>query len=92
MLIQSTCPDGTPKKTGDYPASVVTDAAGNKIPRMEISHFDDDAAPYLMQQITIRLYPSHRTTDDLQFHEQITRWAFATGKRVDHGHAVGLQV
>ena len=67
-------------ETGDYSDVVVTDAAGNKIPWTEVSHFDDDAMRDLMRQIVNRLYTFHMSTDDLQFHKQITRWMSATGK------------
>jgi len=46
----------------------------------EVSHFDDDAMRDLMRQIVNRLYTFHMSTDDLQFHDQTTRWMSAAGK------------
>lgn len=66
--------------TGDYSDVVVTDAAGRKIPWTEVSHIDDDTMRDLMRQIVNRLYTFHMSTDNLQFHEQVTRWASVAGK------------
>ena len=67
-------------KTGDYSDVVVIDATGRQIPWAEVSHFDDDAMRELMRQIVNRLYTFHMSTDDLLFHEQVTRWMSAAGK------------
>jgi hypothetical protein len=67
-------------KTGDYSDVVVTDATGRHIPWSEVSHFDDDVMRDLMRQIVNRLYTFHMNTDNLQFHEQITRWMSVAGK------------
>jgi hypothetical protein len=61
-------------KTGDYSDVVVVDATGRKIPWTEVSHFDDDAMRSLMQQVVNRLYTFHLKTDDIGFHNLITRW------------------
>ena len=43
-------------QTGDYCDVTVIDADGRRIPRPEVSHFDDDAMRELMRQIVDRLY------------------------------------
>lgn len=66
--------------TGDYSDVTVIDATGRKIPWTEVSHFDDDAMRDLMRQIVNRLYTFQLKTDDLNFHELVTRWASMVGK------------
>jgi len=62
-------------KTGDYSDVVVLDAEGRKIPRADVSHFDDDAMRDLMRQIVNRLYTFQIKADDPAFGKLIERWA-----------------
>ena len=59
-------------KTGDYNDVTVIDADGRRIPRPEVSHFDDETMRALTRQVVDRLYTFQMRAEEPGFLEQIT--------------------
>ena len=61
-------------KTGDYSDVTVIDADGQRIPWLEVSHFDDDAMRDLMRQLVDRLHTFTARSNEPGFLDRIGPW------------------